>query len=84
MWKFGNAVLVRGLKAYGTSPAAGTSATFTAPPEPLMPDATAPVSLAVPLGGRDEYSVHTQVDCIGNFSSGRIEFLHIWVSACVD
>jgi hypothetical protein len=46
--------LVRGLKAHRTLPATGMSFTFTAPPEPLMPDATAPVSLGAPLGERGE------------------------------
>ena len=50
--------LVRGLKIHGTSPATGMSFTFTAPPEPLMPDATAPVSLRVPLGERGELRPH--------------------------
>ena len=50
--------LVRGLKAHGTSPATEMSFTFTAPPEPLMPDATAPVSLGVPLGERGELRPH--------------------------
>ena len=50
--------LARGLKAHGTSPATGMSFTFTAPPEPLMPDATAPVSLGVPLGERGELRPH--------------------------
>jgi hypothetical protein len=47
-----------GLKAHRTSPVAGMSFTFTAPPEPLMPAATAPVSLGVPLGERGELRPH--------------------------
>ena len=50
--------LVRGLKTHGTGPATGMSFTFTAPPEPLMPDAIAPVSLGVPLGERGELRPH--------------------------
>src|SRR5215468_9878245 len=50
--------LVRGLKAHRTSPVTGMSFTFTAPPEPLMPAATAPVSLGVPLGERGELRSH--------------------------
>ena len=50
--------LVCGLKTHGTSPATGMSFTFTAPREPLMPDATAPVSLGAPLGERGELRPH--------------------------
>ena len=50
--------LVGGLKAHGTSPATGMSFTFTAPPEHLMLDAAAPVSLAAPLGERGELRPH--------------------------
>ena len=50
--------LVGGLKAHGTSPATGMSFTFTAPLEPRMPDATAPVSLGAPLGERGELHLH--------------------------
>jgi hypothetical protein len=50
--------LVHGLKAHVTSPATRMSFTFTAQPEPLMPDAAAPVSLGVPLGERGELRPH--------------------------
>ena len=50
--------LVHGGKTHGTSPATGMSFTFTAPPDPRMPDATAPVSLGVPLGERGELRPH--------------------------
>ena len=50
--------LVRGLKVHGKSPATGMSFTFTVLPEPLMADATASVSLSVPLGERGELRSH--------------------------
>ena len=64
--------LVRRLKTNGTSPATGMSFTFAAPPEPLMPDATAPVSLACPSASAASFAHTAEIEP----QSALIRFTH--------